>query len=267
MERSRTAVVKTPHFGSQKNPVIRHGRHALVMRCLSTLFINDIYRHRCGFLKMKERQIRTSIKDGLVRCYQSTMSIRFSSVHLRVGTPFDTVDVNHFTGEVEMKQISAYTVSIGFLAFVDTYLTGTILPVPVWVTFIAWASFFIVGGGKAGFVKSLASNLAGLAISSATLLMISYFNGTPMAAAVLVGIGSALMVLASQLKLLNILPAIVWGFASTVGTTVATGKAMTTMGYDNPAVVAAVALLTGAVFGYVSELLGEALQAKSGRLA
>jgi hypothetical protein len=166
-----------------------------------------------------------------------------------------------------MKQASAYTVSIGFLAFVDTYLTGTILPVPVWVTFIAWASFFIVGGGKAGFVKSLASNLTGLAISSVTLLVISYFNGTPMAAAVLVGIGSACMVLASQLKLLDILPAIVWGFASTVGTTVATGKAITTAGYDNPAIVAAVALLTGAVFGYVSELLGEALRSKSNQLA
>jgi hypothetical protein len=97
-----------------------------------------------------------------------------------------------------MKHLTAYTVSIGILAFVDTYLTATILPVPVWVTFIAWASFFVVGGGSAGFVKSVASNLTGL---------------------------------------------------------------------DNPALIAAIALITGAAFGYISEVFGEALQAKSSKLA
>jgi len=78
--------------------------------------------------------------------------------------------------------------------------------------------------------------------------------------AVLVGIGSAAMVQASKIKLLDVLPAIVWGFASTVGTMVATGKAITTAGIGNPALIAAAALVTGAVFGFVSEVVGEALQ-------
>jgi hypothetical protein len=166
-----------------------------------------------------------------------------------------------------MKHLTAYTVSIGILAFVDTYLTATILPVPVWVTFIAWASFFVVGGGSAGFVKSVASNLTGLVISSLSLLGIAHFGASPMSAAILVGVGSAAMVQASQFKLLNILPAIVWGFASTVGTTIATGKPITTAGFDNPALIAAIALITGAAFGYISEVFGEALQAKSSKLA
>jgi hypothetical protein len=55
---------------------------------------------------------------------------------------------------------------------------------------------------------------------------------------------------------------VVWGFASTVGTTVATGKAITTVGIQNPALVAAAALVTGAVFGIVSETFGEALSHK-----
>ncbi|WP_329955914.1 DUF1097 family protein [Cupriavidus necator] len=42
---------------------------------------------------------------------------------------------------------------MGLFAFADTYLTATVFPVPVWATFIAWASFFVVGGGTAGFVK------------------------------------------------------------------------------------------------------------------
>lgn len=158
-----------------------------------------------------------------------------------------------------MKKPEAYTLSIGLLAVVDTWLTGTIFPVPVWVTFIAWASFFVLGGGQAGFVKSVASNLTGLVIASVTLLCITTMSAGAFGAAVAVGIGSAVMVQASKIKLLDVLPAIVWGFASTVGTTVATGKAITTVGIANPGLVAAAALVTGAVFGFVSEMLGEAL--------
>ena len=158
-----------------------------------------------------------------------------------------------------MKKIEAYTVSIGMLAFIDTWLTATIFPVPVCVTFIAWASFFVLGGGQMGFIKSVASNLTGLVISWLALLAIGTISSTPVGAALAVGVGSALMVQASRIKLLDVLPAIVWGFASTVGTTIATGKAITTVGIGNPALVAAAALITGAVFGIVSETLGDAL--------
>ncbi|UOP10327.1 DUF1097 domain-containing protein [Pseudomonas palleroniana] len=161
-----------------------------------------------------------------------------------------------------MKKQEAYTVSIGLLAVLDTYLTATVLPVPVWVTFIAWASFFIVGGGNAGFVRSVACNLTGLVISSLVLLGIATVSEAPFFIAILVGVGSAAMVQASKVPLLSILPAIVWGFASTVGTTAVGGKPMTTLDLTNPALNAAVALITGAVFGYASERLGDALTSK-----
>lgn len=161
-----------------------------------------------------------------------------------------------------MKKTEAFTLSIGVLAVVDTYVTATVFPVPVWVTFIAWASFFVVGGGSAGFIQSVASNLVGLVIASLSLLAIASSAQTPIVAAICVGVGSAAMVQASKLKLLNVLPAVVWGFASTVGTTVATGRAITTAGIHNPALVAAAALITGALFGIVSEVLGDALTRK-----
>lgn len=47
-----------------------------------------------------------------------------------------------------MTPLLALTTSIAVLGGIDTYLTGTILPIPVWVTFIAWASFFACGGGQ-----------------------------------------------------------------------------------------------------------------------
>lgn len=159
-----------------------------------------------------------------------------------------------------MKQAEAYTVSIGVLAVIDTYLTATVIPVPVWVTFIAWASFFVVGGGgRQGFFRSAASNLTGLVISSLTLLAISTSNEAAWIAAILVGIGSAAMVQAAKVPFLSVLPAIVFGFASTVGTTAVMGTPITTVGIGNPALTAAAALLIGGVFGLVSERLGDML--------
>lgn len=162
-----------------------------------------------------------------------------------------------------MKKLDAYSVSIGVLGAVDTYLTATVILVPVWVTFIAWASFFILGGKSAGLKQSIASNLTGIAIASLTLLTISLLNANPLIAAICVGVGSAAMVQVSKIPLLTAIPAIVWGFASTVGTTVATGKPITTPGLENPALVAAAAMILGGVFGYLSEVWGDAMTQES----
>jgi hypothetical protein len=158
-----------------------------------------------------------------------------------------------------MRKLDAYSVSIGVLGAVDTYLTATLILVPVWVTFIAWASFFILGGKSSGLKQSIASNLTGIAIASLTLLTIALLNANPLVAAICVGVGSAAMVQVSKIPLLTAIPAIVWGFASTVGTTVATGKPITTPGLDNPALVAAAAMILGNVFGYLSEIWGDAM--------
>jgi len=158
-----------------------------------------------------------------------------------------------------MRKLDAYSVSIGVLGAVDTYLTATLILVPVWVTFIAWASFFILGGNSSGLKQSIASNLTGIVIASLTLLAISVLKANPLVAAICVGVGSAAMVQASKVPLLTAIPAIVWGFASTVGTTVATGKPITTMGLENPALLAAAAMVLGGVFGYLSEIWGDAM--------
>lgn len=158
-----------------------------------------------------------------------------------------------------MKKLDAYSVSIGVLGAIDTYLTATLILVPVWVTFIAWASFFILGGKSSGLIQSVASNLTGITIASLTLLTISTLGENPVVAAICVGVGSAAMVQASKISLLTAIPAIVWGFASTVGTTIATGKPITTAGLENPGLVAAAAMILGGVFGYLSEVWGDSM--------
>lgn len=161
-----------------------------------------------------------------------------------------------------MSPLVAAMVSLGVLGAIDTYLTATVLPVPVWVTFIAWASFFACGGGQDGFVKSVARNFTGIAIASITLLVIETAPTSPLFAAICVGLGTSAMVAASSVPLLAFPPAIVFGFASTVGTAAATGKGIMTGDISHPTLVAAVAMLVGACFGFVSELGTNMLTAK-----
>ncbi len=158
-----------------------------------------------------------------------------------------------------MSSYLALTISIGVLGGIDTFLTATVLPIPVWVTFLAWASFFAVGGGRAGLIKSVASNWTGIVIATVSLLVAGAAGGSALAAAICVGLGSAAMILATKLPLTSFPPAIVFGFASFVGTTAATGQSVTTLGLANPTLVAAFSMLVGALFGYVSEIFANAL--------
>ncbi|ACK52348.1 putative transmembrane protein [Methylocella silvestris BL2] len=161
-----------------------------------------------------------------------------------------------------MSPLVAAMISLGVLGAIDTFITATILPVPVWVTFIAWASFFACGGGKDGFIKSVLRNWTGIAIASITLLFIALLPAHPIFAAICVGLGTSAMVAASALPILSFPPAIVFGFASTVGTMAATGKGILTGDISHPTIVAAVAMVVGAAFGYLSEMGTNMLTAK-----
>ncbi|ODR92336.1 DUF1097 domain-containing protein [Sinorhizobium alkalisoli] len=152
-----------------------------------------------------------------------------------------------------MPPLVAAMISLGVLGALDTYITATLFPVPVWVTFIAWASFFACGGGQAGLIKSLASNWAGVTIASITLLIVEFGPAHPLFAAILVGAETSLVVLTSAVPILNFTPAVVFGFASLVGTSAATDTTIVTSGLSHSTLVTMAAMLLGAIFGFVSE--------------
>lgn len=161
-----------------------------------------------------------------------------------------------------MPPLIAAMISLGVLGAIDTYITATVFPVPVWVTFIAWASFFACGGHQQGLVKSIFSNWTGIIIASITLLVIQYGPINPAFAAVLVGLGTSAMVLVSAIPILNFPPAIVFGFASFVGTTAATNTSVVTAGINHPTLVTMAAMLLGGVFGLLSEIGTSLLKTK-----
>jgi len=160
-----------------------------------------------------------------------------------------------------MQDKEAATVSIGALAAIATYLTETAVPVPTWVTFIGWTSFYAVGAGPVGFVRSVLANLGGVVIGSLTLLAMHLGANSAVLIALAVGAGSALAVQASKVSVFGALPAIFFGFSSIVGTAAVTGKSIATIAVDSPVLVAGTALLLGNAFGIVSHWLAEALGA------
>lgn len=159
-----------------------------------------------------------------------------------------------------MSEKNALTVSIGVLGALSVLLTAEVIEVPVWVVFIAWASFFILGGGVSGLVQSIASNLTGVVIASLSLLVIQQATLGVLLTAIVVGVGSAGMVAVSRVPLLTAIPAIVWGFATTVGTSAVTGRDVTYAdSIGNPVLMVATALVLGGLFGIASERLAGVL--------
>ena len=74
------------------------------------------------------------------------------------------------------------------------------------------------------------------------------------------------MVQASKLAPIPVIPAIVWGFASLVGTTFATGTPVTTPVFiGHPTLVAAAAMIVGATFGLLAEMWANAMTGKNAR--
>ncbi|MDZ4268358.1 MAG: DUF1097 domain-containing protein [Mycobacterium sp.] len=158
-----------------------------------------------------------------------------------------------------MDSRSALTLSIGVLGGVAVAFTATVITVPIWVVFLAWASFFFVGGGPAGWVRSVLSNLVGVAIACGSLYAAHLLGGGLTLTAIAVGVGSALMVQASWIGMLSTTPAVVVGFASTVSTVAGTGQLVTATSISHPGLVAAVACVLGATFGIVSEYLANVM--------
>ena len=96
-----------------------------------------------------------------------------------------------------MDSRTASMLSIGVLGGVAVAFTADVVTVPIWVVFLAWASFFFVGGGAVGWMKSVASNIVGVVIATASLYAAYLMGGSLLVTAIAVGVGSALMVQAS----------------------------------------------------------------------
>jgi uncharacterized protein DUF1097 len=154
-----------------------------------------------------------------------------------------------------MDALVALALSIGILIAVWTYVALAVAALPVWAGIVAWGCFFAAGGKTTGLTKTIASNLSGVIWAFVALYAAKTFGGGTPVLSVLVGLAALFMVLQAKVPTLSFIPGAFLGAATAVS--VAVGANM-----PHAWVKTIIALVAGAVLGYVSEQLAGAMTRK-----
>jgi hypothetical protein len=152
-----------------------------------------------------------------------------------------------------MDALVALALSIGILIAGWTYLALGVAALPVWAGIIAWGCFFAAGGKTAGLAKTIASNLSGVLWALLALTLWNRFGGGVPMLSLLVGIAAFIMVVQAKIPALSFIPGAFLGAATAVSVVV---------GANGTYVNTIIALVAGALFGYLSEMLAGALTPK-----
>ena len=154
-----------------------------------------------------------------------------------------------------MDMLLALGLSIGILIAGWTYAALGPLALPVWAGIVAWGTFFAAGGKVAGLQKTLASNLSGVLWAFVALTVSAKAGGGLPVLSALVGVVAFAMVIQAKAPLLAFIPGAFLGAATTVSVVVgASGTYMNTV----------IALIAGAVLGFVSEAIAGKLAKPAG---
>jgi hypothetical protein len=149
-----------------------------------------------------------------------------------------------------MDVLVALAISIGVLIAAWTYVALDVAQLPVWAGIVAWGCFFAAGGKTTGLSKTIASNLSGVVWAFLALWASSRFGGGTPTLSLLVGLAALGMVLQSRIPALSFIPGAFLGAATAVSVVVGAGAA-----FPHPWIKTVIALVAGAVLGYVSEMV------------
>ena len=147
-----------------------------------------------------------------------------------------------------MSAYLALAASVGLLAVLDTWLffgplATTLVAGLVWTSFIAWGCHYHSGGGVKGTTTAIVCMSWGAIVGMCAVMLASgplAGLGAALAPAIAVGIGATVICLSSKVPFLETIPA--------------TAAIIPTI----------LAVVIGAAFGYVSEMLANALTKKGG---
>ena len=162
-----------------------------------------------------------------------------------------------------MPKLAALAVSVGVLAVIATWLFLDVDPVKtanlqVWQAFIAWGCHFQSGGKITGSRTAFLGMSFGALVGMAAMLLAPNIPSADWGAPIAVGLGATVIVLASIIPWLAVIPASVYGFAAIAGLALLKPD-MTATGALLPTVLS---VLIGAAFGYVSEMVADVLSKK-----
>jgi hypothetical protein len=149
-----------------------------------------------------------------------------------------------------MDVLVALAISIGILISVWTYVALGVAALPVWAGIVAWGCFFAAGGKTAGLSKTIVSNLSGVVWAFLALYAAKSLGGSVLILSICVGVAALFMVLQAKIPALSFIPGAFLGAATAVSVVVGAGAT-----FPHPWVKTIIALVAGAVLGYVSEML------------
>jgi len=164
-----------------------------------------------------------------------------------------------------MPALIALAVSVGVLAVAATWIFFVPAAVvaahmQVWQAFIAWGCHYHSGGKFTGTRNTIICMSFGAVVGMAAVLLAAQLGSLgAFAAPVAVGLGAAVICLASAIPLLATIPASVYGFAAIAGLILLGGKEMTATAALLPTILS---IIVGAAFGFVSEAVMNALKKK-----
>lgn len=167
-----------------------------------------------------------------------------------------------------MSLTNALTVSIGLLAALVTWAFLAPLSafnIQVWIVFIGWAAYYASGGTTNALSSNIPAHILGAIVGALALITVSHYGdamGPGIVAAIAVGVGAAIIVQCSKMGMFGNIPCAVLGFAAIAGYALLAGKMgdlYSTDPFGNPATVAILSLIVGAIVGWLSETIGSAL--------
>ncbi|MGH7498852.1 MAG: DUF1097 domain-containing protein [Gemmatimonadales bacterium] len=145
-----------------------------------------------------------------------------------------------------MDLLLALGISIGVLIAGWTYVALGPAALPVWAGIMAWGCFFAAGGKTTGLMKTVASNLSGVLWAFLALQVATRLGGGTPILSVAVGVAALIMVLQAKIPTLSFIPGSFIGAATAVSVVVGANGTWTKT---------IVALVIGAVLGYLSEMI------------
>lgn len=163
-----------------------------------------------------------------------------------------------------MPTLFALATSVGVLAVVATWLfffePMAMRDFQVWQAFIAWGCHFMAGGKFTGTRITVVCMSFGAVVGMTAGMLAGELAPSlgQFAAPLMVGLGATVICLASSIPVLATIPASVYGFAAIAGLFLLK-PGMTPTDALAPTIVS---IVIGAAFGFVSEVVSNALAKK-----
>jgi Protein of unknown function (DUF1097) len=171
--------------------------------------------------------------------------------------------------KMNLSSLSAAALAAALIAAASVLAFSCLPHLFVWAAFIGWASYDRSGASTQAVVRSSAALVFGVVMAWMVAIVVATGAlplSVPLATAISAGMASFLIVIASRVTYLSVVPATFYGFASTFAyLSLAPGAltigAMITPGWKNAILSVPISLLIGTGLGMVHGWLAKVLAA------